>query len=323
MQVPGGQTAAEGARREPAPPPDVPLATPSTFALLKQSVRDFLDDDSPRQAAALSYYTVFSLPPLLILLLTILGAVMDAQDVQGLIQGQVGAVVSPGVAGEVQSMIENANRPGSGGVAATLFGVAALLFGATGAFAALQAALNRAWEVEPDPNEGGLKNFIFKRVLSFGMILGVAFLLLVSLVLSAALSAFGGALGAVVPGGLSEWVLQLLNIVISLAVITLLFAAMFKILPDAVVAWRDVWIGAGFTALLFVLGKFALGSYLGRSNPGEAYGAAGSLALLLLWVYYSAMILLLGAEFTQAWAQHRGSGIEPEQGAVRLRGDPA
>lgn len=294
------------------------MANPSFVQLLKQSARDFLDDDSPRQAAALSYYTVFSLPPLLILLLTILGAVLDPQEVQGMIQGQIGSMVSPQVAQQIQSNIENADHPGSGGTLATVLGVAALLFGATGAFAALQAALNQAWEVKPDPDQGGLKIFFLKRVLSFGMILGIAFLLLVSLVLSALLSAFGDALGGMMPGGLSGPVLYMLNLVISLAVFTLLFAAMFKVLPDATVAWKDVWIGGLFTALLFVIGKFLLGWYLGRSNPGEAFGAAGSLALLLVWVYYSSMILLLGAEFTQTWAVERGSGIEPEKGAIRI-----
>lgn len=294
------------------------MANSSYFQLLKNAVTDFMDDDSPRQAAALSYYTVFSLPPLLILLLTILGAVLNPEQVQQLIQSQAGAAIGPDAAAEIQAIIENANRPGSGGLLSTILGIAALIFGATGAFAALQAALNKAWEVEPDPDQGGLKNFILKRVFSFGMILGVAFLLLVSLVLSAMLTAFGHVLGAMLPDGLSQVFLHLLNLAISLLVISILFAAMFKVLPDAVISWKDVWVGAIFTALLFVIGKFLLGFYLGRSNPGEAFGAAGSLALLLLWIYYSSMILLLGAEFTQAWAQERGAGIVPEEGAVRV-----
>jgi membrane protein len=194
----------------------------------------------------------------------------------------------------------------------------ALILGASGAFGQLQAALNRAWEVAPDPQQGGLKAFLLKRVFSFGMILSVAFLLLVSLVVSASLSAFGDALGGMLPDGVSATLLQVLNQVVSVAAVTVLFAAIFKVLPDARVALRDIWVGAAVTAVLFVVGKFLIGFYLGRSNPGEAFGAAGSLALMLVWIYYSSMILLFGAEFTQAWAEARGGGIAPERGAVRV-----
>ncbi|HEV7590806.1 MAG TPA: YihY/virulence factor BrkB family protein, partial [Longimicrobium sp.] len=184
----------------------------------------------------------------------------------------------------------------------------------------LQTALDRAWEVKPDPRAGGIKNFIFKRVLSLGMVLGIAFLLLVSLALSAMLTAVGGAIGALIPGA-SAVVVGILQTVISLAVITLLFAAIFKVLPDAVIAWRDVWVGAFVTAVLFEVGKWAIGLYLGHSNPGKAYGAAGALAVILVWIYYTAMIVLFGAEFTQTWAVRRGSGIRPEEGAVRVTED--
>jgi membrane protein len=156
-----------------------------------------------------------------------------------------------------------------------------------------------------------------KRVFSFGMILGLAFLLLVSLVLSAALAAFGDSLGRMLPDGLSGSVLQAINFGVSFAVISLVFAAIFRVLPDARIRWRDVWVGAVATALLFVVGKSLIGIYLGRSNPGEVFGAAGSLALLLVWVYYSSMIVLFGAEFTQAWAERRGGGVVPQRGAVR------
>jgi membrane protein len=182
----------------------------------------------------------------------------------------------------------------------------------------LQAALNRAWGVEPDPDRGGVKNFVIKRLFSLGMVLSIAFLLLVSLVLSAALTAFGGALGGLLPGDASEVLLQLLDNAVSLVVITLLFAAMFKVLPDARIAWRDVWVGALVTTVLFLAGKFLIGLYLGQANPGEAYGAAGSLAILLVWIYYSSLILLLGAEFTPVWARERGAGVEPQEGAVRV-----
>lgn len=296
-------------------------ADSSIFALFRHTFSEFLDDECPRMAAALSYYTIFSLPPLLILILLLLGAVFDPQDVQGAIQGQIESLMGPGGVEGVETILEHAQRPDTGAPLAAVLGVAALLFGATGAFAELQAALNRAWEVRPDPEQGGLKNFLFKRVFSFGMILAIAFLLLVSLVVSAVLSAFGDALGRMVPG-ISDILLHAVNLGISFGVIALLFAAMFKVLPDAVIAWKDVWVGAIFTALLFLVGKFLIGLYLGQSDPGQAYGAAGSLALLLVWIYYSAMILLLGAEFTQAWAEKRGAGIEPEEGALRLEEPP-
>jgi membrane protein len=287
------------------------------IGLLKDTVEEFLHDDCPTMAAALSYYTVFSLPPLLLLLLMLLGSVVDPGEVQGAIRTQINNLMGSGAADQIRTILESAHRPGSTGVVSTVVGVVALLLGASGAFGQLQTALNRAWGVAPDPARGGLKSFIVKRVFSFGMVLAVGFLLLVSLVVSAALVAFGDAVSAVVPGGLSEPVLQALNLAVSLIVIGLVFAAIFKVLPDATIAWRDVWIGALATALLFVIGKFLIGFYLGRTNPGEAFGAASSLAILLIWIYYSSMIVLLGAEFTQQWAERRGSGIRPEQGAVR------
>jgi membrane protein len=216
---------------------------------------------------------------------------------------------------QVGTMMEQANQPEGRGFRA-IVGIVALILGATGAFMQLQNALNRAWDVEPDPDAGGIKNFIVKRVLSLGMIAGLAFLLLVSLALSAVISMAGDMVGEILPGT-SEPLLHLLNFALSFAVITVLFAAMFKVLPDARIAWKDVWVGGAATALLFMIGKFALGFYLGRSNPGEAYGAAGSLALILVWIYYASMIVLLGAEFTQVWAERRGGGIEPEAGARR------
>lgn len=286
--------------------------------LLKRTFKGFSEDDCPTMAAALSYYTVFSLPPLLVLLLTLLGAVLDPQDIQGTIEAQMRDAMGTGGADQVRTILANADRPGAGGLVPTILSVVALLLGATGVFAQLQAALNKAWGVAPDPDKGGIKTMLVKRVFGIGMVLGLAFILLVSLVVSAMLSAFGEELGRFLPSGLSAPVLEAINFVASLAVIALLFGAIFKVLPDAQIAWRDVAVGAVVTALLFVAGKFALGLYLGRSNPGEAFGAAGALALMLVWIYYSSMIVLLGAEFTQVWAERRGSGIVPEKGAVRV-----
>jgi len=285
--------------------------------LLKSSVNDFMDDDCSTQAAALSYYTIFSLPPLLMILLMILGALVDPQDIRGQLETQIGTLMGPAATEQIRTILAQLHGPGSG-VVATVVGIVGLLLGAGGAFGQLQAALNRAWEVRPDPHQGGLRGFLVKRLFSFGMILSVAFLLLISLVVSAVLSAFGGVLGRMLPDGLSATVLQIVNIVFSLIVITALFAAIFKVLPDARVGWRDVWVGASVTAVLFVLGKFLIGFYIGRSNPGQAFGAAGSLAVLFAWVYYSAMILLFGAEFTQAWVERNGGSIAPERGAVKV-----
>lgn len=269
-------------------------------------------------AAALAYYTIFSLPPLLVIVITVAGWVLSPDQVQQAVEQQTGSLVGAEGARQISTMVENAGNLGDKGIVGLVIGIVALLFGATSAFGQLQATLNRAWEIKPDPESGGVVRFVFKRLLSLGMVLTIAFLLLVSLALSSVLSAVGGFIGNLVPGGASQVVLFIVNAGVSLTIITLLFAAMYKVLPDARIEWRDVWVGGFATALLFVIGKFAIGFYLGQSNPGEAFGAAGSLALLLVWIYYTAMILFFGAEFTQQWAQRYGSGIEPDEDAVRL-----
>jgi membrane protein len=306
----------------------MPTRSRSLVPVLKQTVKGFSEDDCPTMAAALSYYTVFSLPPLLLLILTLLGAVLDSQDIQGTLESQMREIMGPAGAGQVRTILANADRPGGGATLPAVLSVIALLIGATGVFGQLQAALNKAWGVAPDPSKGGIKNMLLKRMFGVGMVVGLSFILLVSLVVSAVLSAFGDQLGRFLPEGLSAPLLEAINFAGSLAIIALLFGAIFKVMPDARIAWSDVGVGALVTAVLFVAGKFVLGLYLGRSNPGEAFGAAGALAVMLVWIYYSSMIVLLGAEFTQAWAEHRGSGIVPEKGAVRViretrRLDPA
>jgi membrane protein len=285
-----------------------------TLGLVKNAALGFWKDECPRMAAALSYYTVFSLPPFLILLVTIAGLVLDPKDIQGAIYYQMQGLLGEQGALQVKAMMENANRPGSGSEVAAIFSVAALLFGATGVFLNLQTALNDAWQVEPDPKKGGIKNFLLKRVFSFGLILAIVFVMLVSLALTALLTALGKYIG----GGLPESVLLVLNSIFSFAIVTLLFAAMYKYLPDASIAWRDVSVGAIVTAILFDAGKFLLGFYLGKNDPGSVFGAAGSLALVLIWIYYASMIVLFGAEFTEAWAEERGGGIKPKAGATRV-----
>jgi membrane protein len=250
----------------------------------------------------------------------LVSAVMDPNDVRGGLESQMQNLMGPSAGEQVRTIIAESEQRPSSGLLPTLLGIAGLIFGATGAFGQLQKTLNRTWDVEPDPNQGGIKAFLSKRVFSLGIILVLAFFLLVSLVISAAVSGMGDRLSSALPSGLSGPVVEILNLVISLGAITLLFAAMFKILPDAKISWRSVWVGAAVTAVLFVLGKFAIGFYLGKSNPGEAYGAAGSLAVLLLWVYYSSLIVLFGAEFTETWArERRGETIEPEPGAIRVK----
>jgi membrane protein len=287
------------------------------LSLAKETFGEFGQDDGPSLAAALSYYAVFSLPPLLILLMTILGAVLDPADVQKLVTGQIGAALGPGAA-QLREILANVQRPGNNGGLAGLVGIGGLLFGATGAFIQLQSALNRIWEVRPDPARSDVRTFFTKRLLSFGMLLTIGFLLLVSLVLSALLEAFGDVITGMLPGAFSGFLLRVITDGISLLVIAGLFALMFRYVPDARVSWTDARVGALVTAVLFTIGKLALSLYLGRSDPGSAFGAAGALALLLVWIYYSAIILFMGAEFTEVWARRHGRTIEPERGAVRV-----
>jgi len=240
------------------------------------------------------------------------GLVWDPAEVQRSLETQFSSMVGADGGRAIHDMLVHARRPGSGGAFATTLGVALLLFGSVGAFMQLQEALNRAWEVKPDPKQGGIKRFLIKRLLSLGMILGVAFLLIVSLAMSALLSALSTKIA------FPQRAFAIMDLALSFSVLTVMFAAIYRYLPDAEVEWRDVWVGALVTSALFATGKFAIGFYLGRSAPGDAYGAAGALAIILVWIYYAGMIVLFGAEFTQAWARRRGVEIRPEKGAVRV-----
>jgi membrane protein len=281
-------------------------------ALAKETFSGWSEDKASRLAAALAYYTVFSIPPLLIITLAIAGIFLDEEAARGQIVGEISGLVGQDSADAIETMIQNASQPGES-VAAAVIGVVVLLFGASGVFGQLHDALNTIWEVEPKPGRGILGT-IKDRFLSFTMVLGIAFLLLVSLVISAALAALDEFVVGLLPG--TEAIMQVVSIVISFAVTTLLFALVFKVVPDAEIAWRDVWIGAAITALLFTIGRTLIGLYLGRSETISTYGAAGSLVLILLWVYYSAQILFLGAEFTQVYANKYGSRIRPDEDAV-------
>ena len=283
------------------------------WSFLKRILHDFSEDECSVRAAALAYYTVFALPPLLILLTLVVGVFWDPAQVQQALERQFSSLVGDEGGRAIREMLTRAETQGSGGIVASALGVLALTFGALGAFMQLQGALNRAWEVKPDPKRGGVRQFIAKRILSVGMILAVAFLLIVSLAASALLSALGTRMTFI-----PEPALHVADVTLSFAVITLLFAAIFRFLPDAEIAWRDVWTGALVTSLLFVVGKFVIGFYLGRSSPGDAFGAASALAVILVWIYYAGMIVLFGAEFTQAWAAERGKRKRPEEGAVHV-----
>jgi membrane protein len=293
----------------------------STASFLREVGEEFQRDDCPRLAAAMSFYTVLALPPLLVLLLTLAGAVLNPAEVQQVIERQFGQFVGPSGTRQVQAILRNLQPPRGATPLATILSILGLLFGATGAFVQLQTSLNKAWEIAPDPELGGMRSFFGKRFTSFVMVLGVGAVLLSSVALNTTVSAYGDTLADVLPGQLSAMGLRGLSLVASFAVVVLLFATIFKLLPDAVLHWRDVGVGATVTALLFVTGKVLFGIYLGQSDPGSAYGAAGSLAVLLLWIYFSSMLLLLGAEFTQVWARHHGVRIVPQSGAICTRGE--
>jgi membrane protein len=276
----------------------------------------FFGDDCPGMAAGLTFYIFFSLPALLALLLTLVGMVADPAEVQRAITTQVGRLIGRAGAEQVQVIIQNARQTVADQSLAAVLSVLAVIFGATTAFAQLQGALNKVWQVKPDPKRSQLRDFLAKRVFSFGVVLAVAFLLLVSLTLTTAIAAAGSLATARL--GAPAAVLEGVNWVVSLVVIAALFAAMYRLLPDARIGWREVRLGAIATALLFVLGKSAIGFYLGRTDPGSAYGAAGSLAIVLIWVYYSSMIVLFGAELTRQWSDRYGPGVRPEPGAVEV-----
>lgn len=283
------------------------------WPIFKETFNNWLEREPFRTSAAISFYTIFSLPGLLVIIISLAGYFYGEEAVTRRISAEVQGMIGGDTAKDIEAMIANASTH-SDSLMASLIGIGTLIFGATGVFYQLQQTLNLIWEVKPQPKNKIVK-MIMDRIFSFGLILAVGFLLLVSLVLSAVLTV------------LSDWVsvyfsdafnflFRLLDISVSLAVVTLLFAAIFKILPDAKVEWRDVWIGAFVTALLFVIAKFALGLYFGHSDPASAYGAAGTIILIMLWVSYAGLILLFGAEFTRTYANSRGAKPEPLEFAV-------
>jgi len=273
------------------------------FDVARKSVSAWSDDYAPSMGAAIAYYTVFSLAPLLLIVIAVAGAVFGREAVQGEIVAQLQGLIGHDGAVAVQGLIKSASAPADGLVAGGI-SLIVLLVGATTVFGELQSALDRIWQV-PQGIKSGLWATLKSRLLSFGMILGLAFLLMVSLVVSAGVAAFGRFAGDMVPGW--EIALQLLNLCISLGITTLLFAMIYKLMPQARIAWRDVWVGAIVTAVLFNVGKLLISLYVGKTSVASSYAAAGSIIVLLVWVYYSAQIFLLGAEFTWVFANEHGS----------------
>jgi membrane protein len=284
------------------------------LTLVKDTASDWKEDKADRLAAALAFYTVLSLAPLVVIAVAVAGLVVGQDAARGQLSGQISALVGPPAASAIEGILANASKP-STGVISTVLGAIVLLVGASGVFGELQDSLNTIWEVTPKPGRG-IWGFLRDRFFSFTMVLGVGFLLLVSLVVSAGLAAAGKVLSGALPGGEALW--SGINFVVSFGIITTLFAFIYKVVPDVTVRWSDVWVGAAVTALLFTLGKIGIGLYLGKSTVASAYGAAASVVVITVWVYYSAQILFLGAEFTQVYARTFGSRIEPSKNAIPI-----
>ncbi|MBV8729933.1 MAG: YihY/virulence factor BrkB family protein [Acidobacteriia bacterium] len=278
------------------------MTAKSVWNLAKQTASNWSDLNAPHLGAALSFYTMFSMAPLLVISISIAGLVFGREAAQGQILWQIQNLVGPDGAKTIQTILQNTSSTSSG-VVATVIGLVVLLFGASGVFGELRDSLNAVWGVKTPIS--GIAGFIRYRFFSFTLVLGIGFVLLVSLLLSAALAAAGKYFGSFLP--VPEFVLQALNLLLSFLGITILFALLYKIVPDFPIAWSDVWIGAAVTSLLFSIGKLLIGLYLGKASVGSAYGAAGSLVILMVWIYYSSQIFFLGAEFTRIFSERHGS----------------
>jgi membrane protein len=283
----------------------------SFWILAKGTYRQWSDNHTSTLAAALAYFMIFSLAPLLIIAVVVAGLVYGRDEARGTLVAQIGDVVGEEGAAQIETMLQEAQDTQEGTLA-TILSALVLLYGASKIFTQLRRSLNLIWHIEPKPS-GGILRLVWSHLLALAMVLLIGVLLLSMLVATTALQVVGDHYGDLLPGGGYLW--QLLNLVIVFAVFTLLFACAFKFLPSAEIVWHDVWVGAAATSLLFTVGQFLLGIYLSQSATGSVYGAAGSLIVLLVWIYYSAMMFLLGAEFTYVYSQHFGSQIEPNKHA--------
>ncbi|MEO8532398.1 MAG: YihY/virulence factor BrkB family protein [Flavobacterium sp.] len=287
-----------------------------SWNLLKDTFLEFNDDNAIKLSAALSYYTIFALPPLLIIIITICGFFFGEEAVTGKLYGQINELVGNEAAIQIQEAIKNVKLSDSN-IFVTIFGVVMLLIGASGVFAEIQSSINFIWGLRAKPNKG-VKKFIQNRMMSFSMIVSVGFLMLVSLMLNATLDILSTRLKLYFPES-TVYLFYVVNLFIVLASITLLFAIIFRTLPDGIIKWKDAFIGASCTAVLFMIGKFAIGFYLGSSTIASLYGAAGSVIIILVWVYYSAIILYFGAEFTKVYARSYGGKISPNEYSVEIK----
>jgi membrane protein len=288
--------------------PKILKALKSTGHLLKETFNEFLDDNGLKLGAALSYYTVFSLPPLLIIIISLSGFFFGAEAVRGEIFGQINGLVGNEAALQIQETIKNV-KLSQASTFATILSAIILLIGASGVFVEIQDSINYIWGIKAKPKKGLIK-FLKNRLMSFSMIGSVGFLLMVGLIINSLMDVLNNRLERIFPVNMI-YLFYTMNILMVFLIITLLFTVIFKTLPDGKIAWKDSLIGAAFTALLFMVGKFAIGAYLGSSAQDDIYGAAGSIILILIWVYYSAIILYFGAEFTKVYAHEHGKKIIP------------
>ena len=279
--------------------------------LMRETIREWSDDGASGIAAALAYYTIFSLAPLLIIIALVVGAFLDQQTLEEGLISNVAATVGDDAAQTLRGLMVTENRTRSD-VVGTIIWFSVMLWGASGIFAQLQKALNRIWEVRGKPGRSPLV-FVKDRMLSFGIVVFAAALLLGAMIINTGLSAALTKNEQLAQFGI---LLRPLQVMVTLAITTVLFATVFKVLPDVTIRWKDVWVGAAFTAVLFILGQFIVGLYIANANVGSVFGAAGSLTVILVWIYYSAQILLFGAEFTEVWARHYGVRLQPDGDAV-------
>ncbi|MCL5127980.1 YihY/virulence factor BrkB family protein [Algibacter sp. L4_22] len=278
-------------------------------SLIKETYTSWMADDPFRLSAIVAYYTVLALPALLVIIINVIGAIWGVEIVQGQLTDEISAALGKDAASAIENIISETQNSESNFLS-TVIGIGTLLFGATGVFYQLKISLNEIWKIKTNPN-AKIWKIITDRALSFAFILVIGFLLLVSFIVTAAISALNSYIRDALPDVLL-YIAYILDFVLSVGIISVLFALMFKYLPDAKIKWRTVWIGAILTAILFVVGKLLLGIYFGQADPGSTYGAAGSIVLILLWVSYSSLILFFGAEFTYVYAKRYGKGIEPK-----------
>ena len=291
----------------------------SIWQFLKTTINEWVEAEPFQLAAALSYYTLFSLAPLLLIAIGVAGLVFGREAAQNQIVETLQGMIGQDSAKAVQEMIQASSEKPKTGMLSTIIGFVALLFGAGGVVGQLQTSLNKMWEVTPKPGQG-IWGFLRQRFFSFAMVLAIGFLLLVSLVVTAVLSSFTSMLSSFL--GDATFVAHAIDILVSFGFVTLLFALIYKYVPDVEIQWRDVWVGAALTSILFTIGKYLIGLYIGTSGVNSTFGAAGSLITILVWVYYSSLIFFLGAEFTRVYATQYGSGVAPAENAQPMDAAP-